>query len=346
MQTDPPEHQPLGTCIACGASLSGVSYRDNCPSCGTPAAMSLSPPPVLEQVVEIDHDCIGCGASLHNLPVNGFCPRCATPIAESLAHGPAKTVPDDRPCLMCGYNIRDLPLTGVCPECGTPVERSIRGALLKYSAPEYLARLHKGIVYAELATAAKLFTWLPPILVRSRNAATQTLEDVLDVLFTGIMLFGWWMFTTPDPAFATLDPAIDHARRSRRAVRLIIVLWATFVVLSGVFFHLPKFAGSILWFPTLTQWMMALLGVIFLAGYLRSMAPRVPNRTLHERASLFQWLIPLLFGAAAFGVVCCPIGLAGLAGLILFFVMIEPWRSALKAIRQTQVREAAQAVLP
>ena len=69
-------------------------------------------------------------------------------------HG--EVVLDDRPCLACGYNLRSLPTTGKCPECGAPVERSLRGVLLRYSSPTYLARLRRGILLVEVAIGLQI----------------------------------------------------------------------------------------------------------------------------------------------------------------------------------------------
>lgn len=51
----------------------------------------------------------------------------------------------DRACVSCGYNLKGLAVTGACPECGLSIEKSLRGDLLEYASPEYLAKLHRGV---------------------------------------------------------------------------------------------------------------------------------------------------------------------------------------------------------
>ena len=55
-------------------------------------------------------------------------------------------VSQDFPCRKCAYNLRGLPSNGTCPECNAPVEISISGDLLRYSDPNYLESLRRGIL--------------------------------------------------------------------------------------------------------------------------------------------------------------------------------------------------------
>lgn len=72
-------------------------------------------------------------------------------------------------CIECGYDLIGLPESGVCPECGAPIVNTTRGTLLQYASPEYLAKLHKGLliilasilVSTALGIANMVFTVLP-----------------------------------------------------------------------------------------------------------------------------------------------------------------------------------------
>ena len=60
---------------------------------------------------------------------------------------PNATIETDTPCRKCSYNLRGLTHGGRCPECGTPVGLSTFGDLLRYSDPNWLVTLGRGIGY-------------------------------------------------------------------------------------------------------------------------------------------------------------------------------------------------------
>ena len=70
---------------------------------------------------------------------------------------PVQLVADDVGCTRCGYSLRGLQVTGKCPECAWSVEASLRGGLLRFAGPEYLASLELGtriVIITNLANAA------------------------------------------------------------------------------------------------------------------------------------------------------------------------------------------------
>ncbi len=50
----------------------------------------------------------------------------------------------DTMCLKCGYNLRGLVSSGACPECGTSTGLSLRGNLLRFGDPAWVASLAGG----------------------------------------------------------------------------------------------------------------------------------------------------------------------------------------------------------
>ena len=78
-------------------------------------------------------------------------PVIASPDEASVPIGADGNLAADRACVRCGYNLRGLPRAGVCPECSTPVADSLRTKILKYSSPEYLAKLHRGVFLVQTA---------------------------------------------------------------------------------------------------------------------------------------------------------------------------------------------------
>jgi hypothetical protein len=277
---------------------------------------------------------------------------------------PGQLVQEDRPCLVCGYSLQGLASDSNCPECGTPVDRSLRGPLLRYSSPEYLHTLHRGIVYAEVGTALRLGCSVGFFVIQygvvgygPMGLGQQMMIEVAQGLITAIMLVGWWMFTTPDPGAGGSEPGVQ----ARRWTRAMVVVMGGLEVLLAAFSFLPVvrttavaaaggggFGAQLVFMAarSLLEWGVSVGGVIALGCYLRALAARVPDQTLRQRATLYRWLIPLLLGL---GIVpwffCCGVPLLPrVAGIVLFFVMIEPWRSKLKAIRKTMEAESPPAV--
>jgi hypothetical protein len=267
---------------------------------------------------------------------------------------------EDRPCLVCGYSLQGLASDGNCPECGTPIERSLRGPLLRYSSPEYLLKLHRGIVYAEVGTALKLAASVGLFFIRyaAIGLGQQMLVEMLGGLITVIMLVGWWMFTTPDPGAGGNVPGVG----ARRWTRAMVVVMGGLEVFLAAFSFLPAvrtttvaaaggggFGGQLIFMTvrSLLEWGVGAGGMIALGCYLRALSGRVPDRRLLQRATLYRWLIPLLLGVGAVPwFLCCGVPLLSrLGGIVLFFVMIEPWRWKLKAIRKA-VAYASQAAPP
>ncbi|MBX3317685.1 MAG: hypothetical protein KF902_12585 [Phycisphaeraceae bacterium] len=123
-------------------------------------------------------------------------------------------------CLSCGYDLAGLPESGHCPECGTPIARSLRGNLFRYASPGYVRTLRGGATLALVASLIYIFDWVPKIPLAMIFAALQigsmsVLDAFFDIATLATMLFGWWMLSTPDPAFVGVDSARDWRVRLR-----------------------------------------------------------------------------------------------------------------------------------
>src|ERR1041385_4800198 len=67
-------------------------------------------------------------------------------VAGNAAAGDApRPVEKDLACRKCGYNLRGLMTDGRCPECGTAVGLSVMGDLLRFSDPNWVDTLGRGV---------------------------------------------------------------------------------------------------------------------------------------------------------------------------------------------------------
>jgi hypothetical protein len=282
-----------------------------------------------------------------------------------------EVVLDDRPCLTCGYNVRSLPTAGKCPECGAPVANSLRGVLLRYSAPDYVARLRRGILLVEVAIGLEILFKIVMVIVKaswgfktgmvaaarglpqmgtmyapvSMNLTLERVSLLTTAALQGLSLVGWWMFTTPDEALAERDPGYHW----RRLLRWFLALSAFTTLTNLVLTFVPRImteinAATSGWFalPKVTA-RLALSGlsnIAFLVGFISTMmymlqlARRIPDARLKKRADLYCWLLPVIFIA---GFPIC--GLGPLAAFVLYVILIDEWRRRLNKLNQSTLEE-------
>ena len=275
--------------------------------------------------------------------------------APGPAPGPAPGVPPEPPpgepdvCLRCGYALTGLDADGICPECGTPVADSRRGALLKFSDPEYVATLHRGVLLLLVGsiTAIGLSTLggvLLAAMALSQSAGTGgggtwtgTLMQVaqglqlLGVAGEAMVILGWWWFSTADPAL----PPAARGDRPRLVIRIALVFGVLGLLagigMNGTGVGPQTFGGGL---TILGGVLMLLAGLAqvarFFGGmvYLRWMAPRLPDPFVGQRAKRYMWLLPLLIVIGS----CILIG--PLIATILTWLLLNRVRKHLKSIRE------------
>lgn len=159
------------------------------------------------------------------------------PETPAPAPAPPATVDRDVPCRECSFNLRGLAEDGRCPECGAPVWRALRGELLVYAGAAYLASLRRGLLCILLATLAGVLLDVGiaavAMVVNIRGVATGGMFDVPPMLeamgalaelpLTGVLLYGWWLFSEPDPGQLP-NRQEDTARRVVRVTTIILVV--------------------------------------------------------------------------------------------------------------------------
>lgn len=261
----------------------------------------------------------------------------ATPAATVVVRG--------RVCLSCGYDLTGLLSDAFCPECGAPVERSLRGNLLRYSSPDYVRTLRTGVLIAEIAALAAAGVTLMPIgggLLQGVGVsprATEMLSRGASIIVTILMLVGWWIFSTPDPA----GIGDDRSTTPRKLLRVSLIIEMVLTVAKFGAAFLPGGATAFRIGPgTMTGvpvWAVIIAigsSVLGLAAYLfrfftsmfylRSVAMRIPDPRIDASAARFMWLGPVLVVASPF---TCFLTLV--VAYVLYIVILEQTRAALQA---------------
>ncbi len=273
-------------------------------------------------------------------------------------HGPV--VVGNRPCVGCGYNLSGLPLSGNCPECAKPVRLSLLGELLQFAAPEYVKSIDTGLRVIIAAIIAYLVLWILKIGLSIALAAYtgngQLSPAALDLILQGLMLlpsiffiFGYWLYTTPDPGFTGLEKPTSARTIARIAacVQPGAKLGAITIKLLGV--HAPgagTFGGALLDMLSRAFSVLdfAAFATLFFAItlYTRWIAFRVPDEGLVKRTREYIWYLPLL---QTIGLLLC--GLGPLIALILYLSMLLAIRERTKrAIRWQELDALARTYRP
>jgi hypothetical protein len=246
----------------------------------------------------------------------------------------------DVPCLRCGYNLRGLQPHGVCPECGAPIERSLHGNLLRYSAPEYVATLHTGLlcilvaILTLVAGAMLMFTagiaaemFLPDeqwLLTLISNTIT-----IGAIALSIVSVVGWWLFSTPDQAII----GHDTGDMPRKILRVTVIVSAVFITIDAlgewwlyqdmpydVLAAISAMVGGIAW---LVQFFASLL-------YIRWLAHRLPNPRIVSLSTTYLWLLPLIYILGF-----CVLFIGPLVATILYLLVLNDVRRDIRAIQRS-----------
>ncbi|MEM7227597.1 MAG: hypothetical protein AAF432_02165 [Planctomycetota bacterium] len=250
-------------------------------------------------------------------------------------------------CLRCGYALTGLDLDGACPECGTPVTRSLQGNLLHFSDPAYVRKLRAGLLVVVIGIVIDMLLLITNIAFgsfiafqtgsgASLNASVQIFEAISTILEAAIaiaLIFGWWTFSAPDPAFL----GRESGNVARRIVRITAIIIAITLFVRVIFeLAVPTaWAANVVGGLTFISWLA--YGTKFFASmlYIRWIARRFPSVRLVATAERNMWMLPLI---AVLGSVLFCIG--PLIALTFYWVMLYEVQNAIKQVIGRQEMEA------
>ncbi len=273
-------------------------------------------------------------------------------------------VPDGTPCPRCGYELTGLDPQGLCPECGSPVELALKPDYLVYTSPEYVAKLHTGAFLVVLAMVVMIGSVLLAMLFAVSGLWSGGGADLLGTLAgfaIGVLsLTGWWLLSSPDPGKA----GFDLVATSRKVLRglLVIQVSAAFINLVVELTGTAFAAGSALALMNIIEQIVSYAAFITSMLYLRTLAWRIPNQHIADRAKfmltfaivLFVLTIVLFVGAAlaagigggmggamggGFALAGClfiPLAIAAIVFFVMYLFLLDSTRRALKEIRERQ----------
>jgi hypothetical protein len=254
----------------------------------------------------------------------------------------------DVPCSGCGYNLRGLPTAGICPECGRAVEFTLRGNLLRFASSEYLRQIDLGLVVILTAIVAYFVVVLAGLGIAFFGARYKKdftlVAQGLSLVCSGMFIFGYWKYTTPDPGYTGIEKVASARTIARTTACInaacdggsfILTLLGAATLQSiqpsgsaGTILLVVGYFGVV--FLRIASWATQFFAIVF---YTRWLAERVPDYDLITRTRTYLWLLPLLYTVGA--IVFC---IGPLIALILYATMLQSLRTRTKDILDWQLR--------
>jgi hypothetical protein len=218
--------------------------------------------------------------------------------ANSFEPSPPTTVDHDVPCRKCSYNLRGLSTDGRCPECGQPVGLSITGDLLRYSDPDWVAKLRKGI---NLILTGIVVMIVGVLLVVALGIVARVRGDVegqiIGMLANLLIVIGSWLLTEPDPS--GLGEREYGTPRKIIRITLLIGLANGALNFGAARLTIPNELGLILALINIGGAIASVVGTFAQLLYLKKLARRIPSEALEERAVSIMWGFGISYGVVA-----------------------------------------------
>ncbi len=207
----------------------------------------------------------------------------------------ASNIDQDIICIGCGYNLHGLDRGGQCPECGMAVAESVRGDNLAHANPKWLADVRSGLTYLyascliTVAVAAVFFILLfAASLLENADFWFKLLGYVLRglaILVPILAILGIFRSTAPDPGMSLRESETSM----RRVTRTMAVLLPVTIMAQIAFERLlatssisPNVGNACLTATTILIVAVAMIMILTLFEYLKTLAVRIPNTYLAQ----------------------------------------------------------------
>lgn len=195
-----------------------------------------------------------------------------------------------------------------------PIAHSLRGNLLRFAAPSYVQRLARGSLLVLIASLLWAFGWAVTLPIRAILAATgldasDIVAVLLDATTLAAMFGGWWLLSSPDPAFV----GVDDSRSWRARLRLLLPFAAAFLAANMAGPWIPslqtvafattrpglQFTGT---YEELLRWAARLAhALVILAGtkYIAALSLRIPDARIRKGGTDVAAMLFVLLGLVA-----------------------------------------------
>jgi len=209
-------------------------------------------------------------------------------LTEEIQFGPSLqndgAIAQDWACKRCGYNLRGLTEAGFCPECGTPVGKSTTGDLLRFSDPDWIATVSRGMNIM----VVMIFVSIPLPCIAGAVGSTpgaRSIGEGIGILINLVTIYGIWLLTEPDPSGIGEDTHMNARRIVRAAV-------AGGAILGAVTWALQSSGSPSLWpmvvVASVASGLIGLVEEYFKFKFYEYLALRVPDERLARRARFLR----------------------------------------------------------
>ena len=208
---------------------------------------------------------------------------------------PASVVEQDAPCRRCGYNLRGLALAGQCPECGTPVGVSVQGDWLRYSDPQFVQTLRRGVSFILWSILLTIVVFFVAFALRGMGRRSMPIANLIALVAYVPGIIGGWLLTVPDPS--GLGENLYGA--ARKLIRITLIIGAVnrfvdFVVSASG--PLPPSVRMTLQTIGFAAAIAGLVGQFAQLNYLSKLALRIPDPSLSKSARSIMWGFGVSYG--------------------------------------------------
>lgn len=285
-------------------------------------------------------------------------------------------IASDVACIACDYNLRGLRPSDACPECGAPVSASLKSDHLRLADLGWLRTVKKGLLWIIFATLGGfvltmvasgfegLYTaTVSPSVNPSNSIFTQVYPLPVAIVYAiagftsaAAAIFAYWKLTDPEP-----DP--NRQSTARAITRWSAIPGYGLAVGASLFMLIPlEITVMISGVLEMLSGLVVLVAFPALMIYLRSLALRIPSKSLAKQTRIVMWgvigtiaaVIPLTiilgimaFSAAGsgaspgwiFALLLCPLALAFITFGIWWIVLMFVYHSKIGKVINTITRD-------